>query len=70
VTASRLTLRAVALNEIDLTARTSSARVLRSIGYVVAVLFAAGCLASLVAGPEEMAVRLLAGGAGLLIVCE
>jgi hypothetical protein len=40
----------------------------RLIGYVLAVLFAAGCLASLVAGPEEMAVRLLAGGAGLLIV--
>jgi hypothetical protein len=58
----------MAPNEIDLTARTRTARVLRSIGYVFALLVAAGCLASFVAGPEEMAVRLIAGAAGLLIV--
>jgi hypothetical protein len=58
----------VAGNEIDLTTRTRTARVLRSIGYVLALLIAAGCLASFVAGPEEMAVRLIAGAAGLLIV--
>ena len=58
----------VAPNEIDLRARTRSARVMRSISHVLALLFAAGCLASFVAGPEETAVRLLAGAAGLLIV--
>jgi drug/metabolite transporter superfamily protein YnfA len=58
----------VAPNEIDLTARTRTARVLLAIGYVLALLVAAGCLASFVAGPEEMAVRLIAGAAGLLIV--
>jgi hypothetical protein len=58
----------VAPNEIDLTSRTRSMRVLRPIGYVLALLVAAGCLASFVAGPEETAVRLIAGGAGLLIV--
>jgi hypothetical protein len=58
----------MARNEINLTARTRTAGVLRSIGYVLALLVAAGCLASFVAGPEEMAVRLIAGGAGLLIV--
>jgi hypothetical protein len=58
----------MARNEIDLTARTRTAGILRSIGYVLALLVAAGCLASFVAGPEEMVVRLIAGGAGLLIV--
>jgi hypothetical protein len=43
-------------------------RVLRSIGILLTLLIAAGCLASFVAGPEEMAVRLIAGAAGLLIV--
>jgi hypothetical protein len=57
----------VAPNEIDLRARTRSARILRSIGHVLALLVAAGCLASFVAGPEEMAVRLIAGAAGLVI---
>jgi hypothetical protein len=68
VTAPRPTLRTVAPNEIDLTARTRSARILRSIGYVLTLLIAAGCLASFVAGPETTTVRLLAGSAGLLIV--
>jgi hypothetical protein len=58
----------VAPTEIDLTARTRSARVVRSFGYVLTLLVAAGCLASFVAGPEETAVRLIAGAAGLLIV--
>ena len=58
----------MAPNEIDLTARTRRARVLLAIGSVLALLVAAGCLASFVAGPEEMAVRLIAGAAGLLIV--
>jgi hypothetical protein len=58
----------VAPNEIDLTARTRTARILRPIGIVLALLIATGCLASFVAGPEEMAVRLIAGAAGLLIV--
>jgi len=53
---------------IDLTARTRTARVLRSIGFGLTLLFAAGCLASLVAGPETLAVRLVAGAVGLLIV--
>ena len=39
-----------------------------SIGHVLALSVAAGCLASFVAGPEETAVRLIAGVAGLLIV--
>jgi hypothetical protein len=58
----------VAPNELDLRARSRSARVKRSIGHVLALLVAAGCLASFVAGPGEMAVRLIAGAAGLLIV--
>jgi hypothetical protein len=58
----------VAANEIDLRARARSARVKRLIAHVLALMFAAGCLASFVAGPEEMAVRLIAGAAGLLIV--
>jgi hypothetical protein len=58
----------VAPNEIDLTARTRSARVKRSIAFVLALLFAAGCLASFVAGPEAWPVRLFAGAFGLLIV--
>jgi hypothetical protein len=62
------TLRAVAPNTIDLTARTRTASVLRSIGFVLALLVAAGCLASFVAGPESLPVRLIAGAAGLLIV--
>src|SRR5688572_24749240 len=49
VTAPRLTL-SRATNEIDLTARTRSARIVRSIGFVLTLLFAAGCLASFVAG--------------------
>lgn len=60
--------RTVARNGIDLTARTRSGSVLRSVSYVLAVLFAAGCLASFVGGPEETAVRLMAGAAGMLIV--
>jgi hypothetical protein len=67
VTAPRLTL-SRATNEIDLTARTRSARIVRSIGFVLTLLFAAGCLASFVAGPETTTVRLLAGAAGLPIV--
>jgi hypothetical protein len=58
----------VAPNTIDLTARTRTASVLRSIGFVLALLVAAGCLASFVAGPESLPVRLIAGAAGLLIV--
>ena len=58
----------MAPNEIDLRARTRSTRVVLSIGHVLALLVAAGCLASFVAGPEETAVRLIAGAAGLLIV--
>jgi len=58
----------VPTNEIDLTTRARSARVLRSIGFVLTLLIAAGCLASFVAGPETTTVRLLAGAAGLLIV--
>jgi hypothetical protein len=58
----------VAPNEIDLRARSRSTRVVLSIGHVLALLVAAGCLASFVAGPEETAVRLIAGVAGLLIV--
>jgi hypothetical protein len=58
----------VAPNEIDLSARTPFARVKRFIGHLLALLIAAGCLASFVAGPEETAVRLIAGAAGLLIV--
>jgi hypothetical protein len=58
----------VAPNEIDLGSRTRSMRVLRGIAHVVTLLVAAGCLASFVAGPEEMAVRWIAGAAGLLIV--
>jgi hypothetical protein len=58
----------VATNEIDLTARTRTVRILRSIGTVLCLLIAAGCLASFVAGPERTAVRLMAGAAGLLIV--
>ena len=41
---------------------------MRWIGHVSALLFAAGCLATLVAGPGGTAVRLLAGAVGLLIV--
>jgi hypothetical protein len=58
----------VAQNEINLLRRTRRATVMRSIGVVLALLVAAGCLASFVAGPEEPAVRLIAGAAGLLIV--
>ena len=58
----------MAPNQIDLTARTRTARVLRLIGSVLALLIAAGCLASFVAGPETLTVRLIAGAAGLLIV--
>jgi hypothetical protein len=58
----------VAADEIDLTARARSARVVRWIGHVLAPLIAAGCLASFVAGPEEPPVRLIAGAAGLLTV--
>ncbi|TWF75479.1 hypothetical protein FHX44_111363 [Pseudonocardia hierapolitana] len=58
----------MAADEIDLTARDRSARVVRWIGHVLVLLVAAGCLASFVAGPEETAVRLIAGGAGLLTV--
>lgn len=60
--------RDVAPNEIDLTARAGSGLVVRSISVALALLFAAGCLASFVAGPEEMAVRLVAGAVGLVIV--
>lgn len=35
---------------------------------MLTLLVAAGCIASLVAGPEQIAVRLIAGTAGLLIV--
>ncbi len=35
---------------------------------MLALLVAAGCIASFVAGPEQIAVRLIAGAAGLLIV--
>ena len=55
-------------NEIDLTTRTRSAQVALVIGHGLTLLVAAGCLASFVAGPEEPAVRLIAGAAGLLIV--
>ena len=55
-------------NGIDLTTRSRKARVLLTIGMAFLVLIAAGCLASLVAGPEAMPVRLIAGAAGLLIV--
>ncbi|TWF80592.1 hypothetical protein FHX44_116535 [Pseudonocardia hierapolitana] len=58
----------VAPNEIDLTARTRSTQVARAIVHALTLLIAAGCLASFVAGPEEPAVRLIAGAAGLLIV--
>jgi hypothetical protein len=55
-------------NEIDLTARTRSTQVARAIVHGLTLLVAAGCLASFVAGPEEPAVRLIAGVASLLIV--
>jgi hypothetical protein len=58
----------VAPNEIDLGSRPRSTRVVRGIGHVLALLVAAGCIASLVAGPEQITVRLLAGAAGLLIL--
>jgi hypothetical protein len=58
----------VASNEIDLRSRSRAARVKRSVGHVLALLIAAGCLASFVAGPEEMTVRLIAGAGGLLIL--
>jgi hypothetical protein len=58
----------VAADEIDLTARARSVRVVRWIGHVLALLIAAGCLASSVVGPEEPPVRLIAGAAGLLTV--
>ena len=57
----------MAPNEIDLGSRPPSTTA-RWIGHVSALLVAAGCLATLVAGPEGMAVRLLAGAVGLLIV--
>jgi len=53
---------------VDLTARTGAARALRAIGVALTLLFAAGCLASLVAGPGSLLVRLVAGAVGLLIV--
>jgi hypothetical protein len=58
----------VAQNEIDLGSRARSTRLVRSIGHVLTLLVAAGCLASFLAGPEETAVRWIAGAAGLLIV--
>src|SRR5687768_16481288 len=58
----------VAPNEIDLRSRPRSVRVVRGIGHVLTLLVAAGCIASFVAGPEQIAVRLIAGAAGLLIV--
>jgi hypothetical protein len=60
--------RGVASNEIDLTSRTGSGLVMRWISVALTLLFAAGCLASFVAGPEEMAVRLMAGAGGLVVV--
>jgi hypothetical protein len=61
-------LRTLAPNEIDLTARTRSARVKRLIGFVLVALIAAGCFASSIAGPEEPAVRIIAGAVSLLIM--
>jgi hypothetical protein len=58
----------VAPTEFDLRARTRSARTKKAIGHVLTVLIAVGCFASFVAGPEEMAIRLIAGAACLLIV--
>jgi hypothetical protein len=58
----------VAPNEIDLRSRPRSTTVARWIGHVSALLIAAGCLATLVAGPEGMGMRLLAGAIGLLVV--
>jgi hypothetical protein len=61
-------LRPVDRNEIDLTARPRSTRVAWWFLHTITLLLAAGCLASLVAGPEAIAVRLIAGVFGLLIV--
>jgi hypothetical protein len=63
-----LRFRVVAPNEIDLRSRPRSTAAARWIGHVSALLVAAGCLATLVAGPEGTAVRLIAGAVGLLIV--
>lgn len=58
----------MAPNEIDLTACTRSARAKLTIGLVLAALMAAGGLASFFAGPEEPAVRIVAGAISPLIL--
>jgi hypothetical protein len=55
-------------NEIDLTARPRSTRVAWWIVHTITLLVTAGCLASFVAGPEHIVVRMLAGAFGLMVV--
>jgi hypothetical protein len=58
----------VGRNEIDLTARARSTRVAWWFLHTLTLLVTAGCLASLVAGPEHIVVRLIAGAFGLVVV--
>ncbi|HLU57333.1 MAG TPA: hypothetical protein VKZ81_17905 [Pseudonocardia sp.] len=54
--------------EIDLRVRTATGRVIRWTGHTLALLIAAGGIASFFVGPESPAVRVVAGVAGVLIV--
>ncbi|MBC8091040.1 MAG: hypothetical protein H7Y15_03700, partial [Pseudonocardia sp.] len=53
---------------IDLRSRSRESVVLLAIGSVLTVLFVLGLLATLVAGPEPLPLRLAAGGVGVAIV--